>query len=366
MMPSPRVLIVQQGAPGGIGRVELLLQRALAAGRTDHLEVRIVSRYRPHDRFVETAGLAETSTPYAVVPNPLRFVLRSLREAVLGRPDVIVYTHVNVARLHVVLRWLRPRIRTVLLTHGIELWQPLSWAQRFALRQCSRVVTVTWFVAHTLDAPHAPGHAPVAVVPLALSDRWVAGVVPRCEPTGHAVVLAVSRLEHRERQKGIDRLIEAFPLVLDRVPGATLRIVGDGPDRSELEKLAARLGVKHRVEFLGAVDDATLKRQYASADVFALPSMQEGFGLVYLEAMAHGLPCIVAAGTAGAEVVQPGVSGVGVRPDDARELADAVASLLTDNERWSRMSRAAAAAFQERYREAFYGERIRDVLMEAG
>src|SRR6266511_953976 len=357
-----RTLILQQGAPGGIGRVELLLQRALGQGEEEGFEVQTISRHPPREYFVEAS---QPHRKLVVVRNPIRFALRSLRAAVLARPDVIVDTHVNIARLHTVIRWLRPGARTVLFIHGREVWRSLSWLRQLALRSCTRMVALTGFVAGTVHAAHGSSHAPIEIVPAGLSDGWADGVVARSDPTGHAMVLTVSRLQDDEQEKGVDRVLAAFPRVLEQVSGATLRIVGDGTDRPRLERIARTLGVAERVRFLGSVDDAALKRLYATSDVFALPSVQEGFGLVYLEAMAHGLPCVIASGTATAEVVDPGGTGIAVDPGDVDQLADAICVLLNDRACWLRMSRAAADAFQERYREAVFGRRIRRVLLGA-
>jgi phosphatidyl-myo-inositol dimannoside synthase len=355
-----RIVIFQQGAPGGIGRVEQLLQRALRGDAALSAKVRTISRRKPHTRFVEATGMPLAGA--VVSPNTLGFVLRSLFKIISTRPDVIVYTHINLAQIHLAVSWIRPRARAVLFVYGREVWQDLSWAKRFALRRCSQIITLTQYVASTVDATVSSRHAPITIIPGCLSDAWIDGVEPRREPTGRAVVLTVSRLEQEEGQKGVDRVIEAMPFVLERVPDALLRIAGDGSDRPRLERLAAASGVKNAVEFLGAVDDATLKRLYATSDVFALPSVQEGFGLVYLEAMSHGLPSIIASDTAVIEVVEPGVSGLDVHPDRVEDLAEAICSLLTDREIWSRMSRLAAGRFQERYREVAFAQRLRRVL----
>lgn len=359
-MSGSRILVLQQGAPGGIGRIEQLMWRALQGAPAS--EVRVVSRHPPPDGFAPSP--AGPRARLLVVSHPVAFVLRSLWEAMATRPDVVVYTHVNLARLLPAIRLLRRRARSLLYVHGLEVWERLSWLQRLALRSSSQLLFHTRFVAETMDA-RGIAHAPMTVVHPSLSDEWVAGVEPRSAPTGEAVVLTVSRLERGERQKGVDRVIEAFPAVLKRVPDATLRVVGDGTDRDRLERLAASLGLQRQVRFLGSVDDATLKQLYASSDVFALPSMQEGFGLVYAEAMAHGVPCVIAAGTAAAEVVEVGVTGVAVRHDSVEELADTIAALLTDHERWCRMSRAGVERFQRCFREASYGQGILRAL-EAG
>jgi phosphatidylinositol alpha-1,6-mannosyltransferase len=358
-MTGSRILVLQQGSPGGIGRIEQLLWRTLQGVPAS--EVRVVSRHPPPDGFTSPDG---SRARLVVQPNPIAFVLRSLWETVAARPDVILFTHVNMARLLPAVRLLRRRARSILYVHGLEVWQRLTWLQRLALRSSNRLLFHTRFVADTLET-RGIAHAPMTVVHPCLSDEWVAGIEPRSGPTGEAVILTVSRLEREDRRKGVDRLIEAFSAVLERIPGATLRIVGDGTDRERLERLATSLDLQHRVRFLGAVDDATLKRVYATSDVFALPSVQEGFGLVYAEAMAHGLPCVIAADTAAAEAVEVGVTGLAVASDSVEDLADAIAALLTDQERWRRMSRAGVERFQRCFREAAYGQGIWRAL-EAG
>src|SRR6185369_612703 len=110
----------------------------------------------------------------------------------------------------------------------------------------------------------------------------------QCPP----VVLVVTRLTLADRYKGVEHLIGAMSAVRAAVPGATLRIIGRGDDLSRLQALRDQLGLKNAVEFLGYVDDARLAAELRTCRLFALPSKKEGFGLVFLEAMAHGRPCL--------------------------------------------------------------------------
>jgi phosphatidyl-myo-inositol dimannoside synthase len=277
---TPRVLVVQHGSRGGVGRYELLVRRALRGRDGFQPQVRTVSRGAPQRRFVEAAGRLGATT--MIRPGLARFTAAVIWQTLRWRPDVIVYTHLHLARLQLLVRWLRPRTRTLMVAYGYEVWEPLSWAKRAALRACDAILMLTGFVARRMDAANGPDHAPAVVVGAALSDDWTRGVVPRREPTGGGAVLAVARLETLDRDKGVDRVIEAFPQVLEKLPTAVLRIVGDGSDRARLQALTRSLGIDERVRFLGAVDDDALKRLYASSDLLALPSTQEGFGLVYL------------------------------------------------------------------------------------
>jgi glycosyltransferase involved in cell wall biosynthesis len=107
------------------------------------------------------------------------------------------------------------------------------------------------------------------------------------------VILTVSRLTFSDRYKGIEHLIEAMPAILKAEPAARLRVVGRGEDMGRLQGLVRDRGLTPKtVEFLGFLDDRRLDAELRSCRIFALPSKSEGFGLVFLEAMAHGRPCV--------------------------------------------------------------------------
>src|SRR5208283_4417760 len=109
---------------------------------------------------------------------------------------------------------------------------------------------------------------------------------------GPPVVLTVSRISTADSYKGIEHLIEAMPAVKNEIPDARLRIVGRGDGLAGLQGLARGLSLGDSVEFAGYKSDLELNGEFAQCRLFALPSQKEGFGLVYLEAMAHGRPCL--------------------------------------------------------------------------
>jgi phosphatidylinositol alpha-1,6-mannosyltransferase len=128
-----------------------------------------------------------------------------------------------------------------------------------------------------------------------------------------------------EIYKGHDELIDAWPHVLSAIPEAELVVVGDGDDAARLRAKAGR-----GITFTGFVHRATLNQLYADAALFAMPSRGEGFGLVYLEAMAHGLPCIGSIHDAAAEVIDHGKTGLLVDLSDREALGRAIVCLLRD------------------------------------
>lgn len=147
------------------------------------------------------------------------------------------------------------------------------------------------------------------------------------------VLLTVGRLVER---KGVDRTLAALPSVLRRHPDVYYLVVGDGPYRSELERMARQYGVSEHVIFAGAVADGEIAKHYALSDIFILPNREtadgdtEGFGLVFLEANACGIPVIAGRAGGAQDAVQDGYNGLTVDGDDITAIARAIVRLLED------------------------------------
>ncbi len=168
---------------------------------------------------------------------------------------------------------------------------------------------------------------------------------------GRPVVVCVSRLMPR---KGQDVLIKALPRIRAQVPGTALLLVGGGPHRETLEKLAASMSISDHVVITGSVPYATLPAHYAAGDVFAMPCRTrhlgldvEGLGIVYLEASAVGLPVIAGRSGGAPDAVREGVTGDLVDGEDVPAVADTVAALLDDSDRADRYGAAGRAWVQQ-------------------
>ena len=237
--------------------------------------------------------------------------------------------------------------------YGIEVWRPLSWDRSRALAKARVKLSIS---RYTLERarPFCPGLGEVSLLPLTLEERPPAGEVDRAllERVGSGFLLIVGRMAATERYQGHDQLLEA----LASRPGLRLVIAGDGDDRPRLEARAAELGVARNVLFTGFVSEATLAELYWRCAVFTMPSRGEGFGIVYLEAMRAGKPCIAARASAAAEVVEDGKTGLLVDPDDREELAAALGRLLENSD----LARAMGEAGDRRWRDEFSPARFRE------
>jgi phosphatidyl-myo-inositol dimannoside synthase len=223
----------------------------------------------------------------------------------------------------------------IVVAHGIEVWQPLGALRRSALRSANVVIGPSNdTVAHVLKVQGVSKDR-VHVVPWSLDEEFLASIQgaapprPAVFPNGR-VILAVGRLAANERYKGFDELLRVMPGVLSAAPDTHLVIVGDGDDRARLQHLCAELGLSSNTIFTGSLERDHLKACYHHCDVFALPSSGEGFGLVFLEAMAHGKPVIGGAHGGTPDVIEDGVTGYLVRQDDGHQLQTRLRQLLTN------------------------------------
>jgi glycosyltransferase involved in cell wall biosynthesis len=271
---------------------------------------------------------------YAVMP--LFFLacgmLRAWRLARRKPYDVV---HVHWPMPMVLLGWAARRAhRMPMVTtfYGIELrWVQsrlpfLRWLIRWAAKESAQAVAISTYTAREL---RMFTEVPIEVIPYT-ADLAPPSAPPRDARDAERSILFVGRLIER---KGVRHAIRALAGVRHNV-AARLVVIGDGPDRAQLEQLARDEGVAKHVEFRGRVSDEELRLAYAAADVFVLPSVldarkdTEGLGVVLLEAMNYGVP-VVASDIGGiTDIVRDGRTGLLVSPGDEAALAEAITRVL--------------------------------------
>jgi phosphatidylinositol alpha-1,6-mannosyltransferase len=302
------------------------------------------------DRDAETSLRASAMTR-------LRFGTKLAQAQVGGDCGWVFYSHLGLGRVQrfVPAFWRRPY---GIFIHGIEAWRRLTPVQLDVLNGAALRVANSHVTASRV-AEINPDVEPIRVCQLALAPEFhVNGHGPDAPrgvgPLGpHAVVL-VARMMASERYKGHDELLDVWPAVRARVRDARLVFVGGGDDVDRLRGRAAALGIGDAVAFTGFISEAGLHDIYGQAAVFAMPSAGDGFGLVYLEAMAHGLPCIGSIHDAAREIIVDDVTGFLVDRADAAGLTERLAALLTDEPRRRRMGQSG----WRRWREQFTYERF--------
>jgi glycosyltransferase involved in cell wall biosynthesis len=220
-------------------------------------------------------------------------------------------------------------------------------AQRFAYRTAHRVVANSLAAAEQLGREGVPDER-IVVIPNGIDVDAFATRSAAPEAVGPVsrspVITMVANLRP---EKGHDVLLRAARHVLQRVPEARLRFVGDGPTRGRLVDLATSLGIGHAVEFLGHRED--VPALLLDSAVYAFPSKTEAFPNGLIEGMAAGLPVVASAVGGMLELVDHGHNGLLVPPGDEQALAVAILRLLSDTDTAVRLGRAARATIEERY-----------------
>jgi phosphatidylinositol alpha-1,6-mannosyltransferase len=315
-----------------------------------------------HSDELHGVSLQDDSWSCAQHPNPVRyasfraaagsrteFMRISARTAWSTRPHLAVVMHTCIAPPALLFRAARLTGPYILVLHGIEAWRRMKPAVRAAAAGAWRIVATTRYTAQEFARQNGIPENRFAVIPLAVAGSQAAPA-PSPAMAGELRVLTVGRLCADDAYKGFDMLIAATGRA--RVAGANirLRIVGDGDDRARLEAHAASFGLDpENVQFLGAVPDAQLREELNECHVFALPSRAEGFGIVYLEAMSLGRPCIAGNHGGPPEIIDDGVDGFLVEHGDVGQLASRLVSFYRDPSLALEMGRRAAERVQQQY-----------------
>lgn len=243
--------------------------------------------------------------------------------------------------------------------HGVEAWAPV---ERLPLRVARSPRFRLLVVAHSrhawerfVDLNPGCSSLPHRHLELGVGEPLHGKTPPPLDPPA---LLMLGRITASENYKGHREIIEAWPAVLERIPEAQLWIAGDGDLRPELEVRVRNYHLDASVHFLGFVDEQVKDSLLRSCRALVMPSFGEGFGLVYLEAMRFGRPCLVSHCDAGREVVLPPEAGLAVDPSDARALTAAMCRLLTADAQWHRLSRQAKNRYETHFTEAHFRARL--------
>lgn len=311
--------------PGGIAEYN----RSLFTALSKFGEVQKIVMV-PQFTKVSPGGLPKKIFQKSQSPNKFIYAAKALATLLREGPfDLIVCGHVNFSPLCFLLKSLAG-IPMWLLIFGIEAWKLPAQFHRQTLEQSALVISPSRHTRRKFLSQVRMDPTKVRILPPLLDDKFYPGPKPAgwIKTMGwenKKVMLAVGRLAASEAYKGQDRVLRAMPLLLKKISNLFFAIAGDGDDRPRLEKLAQDLKVAHAVQFLGRVEHETILSCYHAADLFVMPSKGEGFGIVFIEAAACGLPVISGASDGSVDALQEGNFGELSKDED---LADKIEDAL--------------------------------------
>ena len=296
---------------------------------------------------------------------PYRLSLRAASSCLHDRPDALL---IGLLGMTPVGLFCGPLVRGGygFVAYGTESWREPRLSRRVAARRARFAFAISGDTAASVS--QAPGLAPdrVRLLPPCLDPSLERLAADSAAPSADdgLELLTVSRLWAEERHKGVDDTLAAFARVAARHPRARYRIVGKGSDKPRLVALAASLGLGERVIFEEDLADADLAERYRRCAAFVLPSGQEGFGIVFLEAMSFGKPCVGGRAGGAPEAIEDGRTGLLVGFRDPAGLESALDRLLGDAALRARLGEAGRRRVQERFGFGGFRDRLRSHLVE--
>ncbi len=261
----------------------------------------------------------------------LLLTLTILLTGLLKRPDLVISTHINFSLIPLCLKQTLG-IPYWVIAHGLEVWDLQNPLLKLALSQADRVVAVSQYTRSRLLSEQNLSPERVVILPNTFDpDQFQIRPKPEyllkryhLQPED-PVILTVTRLGRSSRYKGYGNILAALVKVRQQLPNVRYLLVGKGDDRPWIEAQIEQFGLADCVNLTGFVPDTELAAYYQLCDVFALPSQGEGFGIVYLEALACGKSVLAGNQDGAVDPLDQGRLGCLVDPEDI----DAIALNLT-------------------------------------
>jgi phosphatidyl-myo-inositol dimannoside synthase len=335
-----RILLVLPEVFGATGGIQMFGRSlCLATGRWAQQHdcsvdaIVLNDRGVPDSRYVN-GGFRHFVTAQKSKP---RLIASYVKQVVSSSPDLVVFGHVSLAKL-AMLPGVRLR-KTCVLTYGIEVWRSLRMAEAKALKKADAVVAISDYTRDELLKRTALARERIKLIAPSLDPYWTADSRPPVSQST-PVILTVTRMAKDENYKGVDSVIRSLPAVVQALGQVDYRIIGRGDDVPRLQALAKELAVSEYVTFAGELSEEALREQYRNCSLFVMPSEKEGFGIVFLEAMAYSKPVIGGAHGGTPSVIRHGETGVLVERFNIPGISDAIVRILKDPQLGLRLGRA--------------------------
>lgn len=244
--------------------------------------------------------------------------------------------------------------------HGIEVWENLKPQAYHALKEATCIISNSHYTLDRFQKLHGKFYqARVCGLATEEDERPLFKLNKQSQN-----ILILARIDKSENYKGHVELINSMDIICKDIPTAKLIIAGSGNGVASLKELAARSQFSNNIEFRGFVPQQSIPDLMNEADIFAMPSRGEGFGLVYAEAMRNGLPVIASIHDAGQEVNFDGKTGLNVNLDDKYDLPKKIIYLLNNREIHNEMKKSAQEYWSEHYTFMSFHRRFTKIVEE--
>ncbi|MDB5132549.1 MAG: hypothetical protein JWR02_2298 [Mucilaginibacter sp.] len=323
-------------ATGGIQKMTRTLAYSLSTlARKHHWNFKLWSAYDSNKDLVPKYLFAENFKGFA--GNRAALILQTIGTAT--KPDIVIISHINLAIIGIIVKIINPKCKVWLIAHGIEVWRPLSALKKVFLKRCDKIISVSSFTRQQMISRHQIDPAICTVLNNAV-DPFMKLPQNFEKPgrlkkryrltTNNPIIFTLTRLAATEQYKGHDQVIKVISKLRVKFPGLKYVLAGEYDHKEEIriQKLITHNKVDEEVILPGFIDEAELSEYFLLADLFVLPSKKEGFGIVFIEALAHGLPVICGNSDGSIDAICNGELGTAINADNLDELEDAITQRL--------------------------------------
>jgi phosphatidylinositol alpha-1,6-mannosyltransferase len=268
----------------------------------------------------------------------IKFVLENFISC--RQTSVLILSHINLLSVGVLVKFINPQCRVYLIAHGIEVWRPLSFMQKLLLKKCDLILCVSRFTQQQVHTLHRIPLSKLRVLNNAL-DPFIQFPATFTKPSylleryglneQQPVIFTLTRLASTEQYKGYEQVIKAVAKLRVAYPHLKYVLAGqyDATEEARIQQLIAHHEVQNHIIVTGFIEDKEITDHFLLADLFVLPSKKEGFGLVFIEALACGLPVISGNADGSADAVKNGELGESINADSEAELEQAIVRCLS-------------------------------------
>lgn len=263
------------------------------------------------------------------------FIMESFLKFIFYRPNFILCNHINFIPVAYLYKKLF-KVSYGFVSHGIEVWNIKNIIKKRILKNADFIISISKYTATKLVDQFPELKNKIFIIPSTVDYKKFypkdksKKILNKYNLTlNDKIILTVSRLNSKEQHKGYDKVIKILPSILKLMPDLKYLIIGDGDDRKRIEKMIEDYNLQENVILTGEISDEEINDYYNLADVFVMPSKGEGFGIVFLEALACGIPVIAGNKDASKEPLLNGELGILIDPDNLEEIKRAIINILT-------------------------------------
>lgn len=319
-------------APGGIQRVNRVLSYALESlGKKNNWDIAMQACYDHKDQLIP--GYLSASRYWAFQGNKVRFMVSSCIRA--AKSDLVILSHIHLFSIVPIIRMINPGCRIWLIAHGIEAWRPSGSRTRRIWKRIDKTICVSTYTRETILSRHQLEDSkcivlnnaldPFLRIPTSFEKSEVLMERYRILP-GQQVILSLTRIAATEHFKGYEQVIGVLESIQQQVPGVRYLLAGpyEEKEKERILELIRKRNLSDTVLITGYIPEEELSDLFLLADLFVMPSKKEGFGIVFIEAMAHGLPVICGNADGSVDTIRNDHMGTAVNPDDPEQLKSAI------------------------------------------